>query len=117
RVVRALAAEISRLATAAVAGLCESRDGQDVCGRLGARQNDHSVGRISFDVGHDQGCMPNIKILDDIKAKFKFLANQLAAESGLADYLLRECPLECQVLLDRLRGQPGSDQGGSLERA
>lgn len=117
RHIRSLAMTVSWLAAVVMAELRDSKDGHEIRKRLGARQNDHSAGRINFNFGHDQGYMPEIEILEDIKAKFRFLANQLAADSGMAEFLLRECPLECLVLLERLREQPGNDEGGSLEGA
>lgn len=121
---RKLAKEISSLAESAIASLRDSKDCRTICDFLSpgsdaaaSPRNAHSRGRIIFDFGHDQGYMPEIKVLNDLKTNLKLLADRLSADPELAAQLLRECPLECQVLRDRLSDPAMIQHGTALEDA
>jgi hypothetical protein len=122
---RKLAKEISSLAESAIASLRDSKDCRAICDFLSpdsdaaaSPQNAHSMGRIIFDFGHDQGYMPEIKVLNDLKTNLKLLADRLSADPELAVQLFRECPLECQILRDRLSLEGvAADDGNSLDGA
>lgn len=108
RLVQELAAAIYLLAEPAVARLRESKGCRVICDLLSppadasaSPQNARSSGRSTYEVRHDQGDMHEIK-LDDLISKLSLLADQLSGDPELATHLLRERPLDCQILRDRL---------------